>query len=74
MSWGVPSNSVPKEKLKSEMADFLSGLNSTGRIDYETYSETFDFTMDLLDKMHKTGFKERVKNGGRLPVGRERES
>lgn len=58
MTWGISENATPKEKLKSEMADYLNGLNSTGVIDYTTYSEAFDFSMELLDKMYELGKKE----------------
>ena len=58
MSWGISESATPKEKLKAEMADFLSGLNSTAVIDYSTYSEIFDFSMGLLDKMHELGKSE----------------
>lgn len=54
-NWGISSNATPKEKLKSEMADFLSGLNSVGMIDYGTYDKIFDFSMDLLEKMYELG-------------------
>jgi hypothetical protein len=53
MGWGISENATPKEKIKSEMADYLKGLNSTGAIDYSTYSEMFDFSMELLDKMYE---------------------
>ena len=51
-NWGISSNASPKEKIKAEMADFLHGLNSVGKIDYTAYSEIFDFSMNLLDKMY----------------------
>lgn len=54
-SWGISPNATPKEKLKAEMADLLHGLNSVGEIDYSTYNEIFDFSMDLLDKMYVLG-------------------
>ncbi len=59
MGWGISPNAEPKEKLKSEMADFLNGLNSTGNIDYGVYSELFDFSMNLLDKMYELGNSEK---------------
>jgi hypothetical protein len=52
-NWGISSNASPKEKIKSEMADFLNGLNSVGKIDYTTYCEIFDFSMELLEKMYE---------------------
>lgn len=57
-NWGISSSANPKERLKSEMADFLNGLNSVGKIDYEAYSEIFDFSMDLLDAMYELGAKK----------------
>ncbi|APQ78862.1 MULTISPECIES: hypothetical protein [Clostridium] len=51
-NWGISETAAPKEKIKSEMADFLNGLNSVGEISYSTYSEIFDFSMDLLDRMY----------------------
>lgn len=56
--WGISKNATPKEKLKSEMADFLNGLNSVGEISYSAYSEIFDFSMDLFDKMYDLAKKE----------------
>ena len=50
--WGIESTATPKEKLKAEMADYLHGLNATGEISYSTYSELFDFSLDLLNKMY----------------------
>ena len=51
-NWGIASTATPKEKIISEMADFLNGLNSVGKINYSTYDEIFDFAMSLLDKMY----------------------
>jgi len=51
-NWGIAKTATPKEKLKSEMADFLNGLNSVGEISYSTYCSIFDFSMNLLDKMY----------------------
>ncbi|HHX62329.1 MAG TPA: hypothetical protein GX707_16700 [Epulopiscium sp.] len=53
--WGCSSKAEPKEKIKAEMADFLKGLNSTAEIDYNAYSQIFDFSMELLDEMYKLG-------------------
>lgn len=60
-NWGISKNASPKEKLKSEMADFLGGLNSCGEISYSSYSEIFDYSMDLLDKMYELGKSENSK-------------
>jgi hypothetical protein len=54
-NWGISENATPKEKLKSEMADFLNGLNSTGEISYSAYCEIFDFSHELLDKIYELG-------------------
>ncbi|HHW79628.1 MAG TPA: hypothetical protein GX742_02365 [Acholeplasmataceae bacterium] len=51
-TWGIKNTATSKEKFKSEMADYLNGLNSTGEISYNTYSELFDFSMGLLDNMY----------------------
>ncbi|MCY8466448.1 hypothetical protein [Bacillus atrophaeus] len=55
MSWGISPKATNKEKLKAEMADYLNGLNSTGEITYEVYSEAFEISMKLLDKMYELG-------------------
>jgi nitrate reductase assembly molybdenum cofactor insertion protein NarJ len=54
-NWGISETASEKEKIKSEFADFIGGLNSCGEIDYSIYSELFDFTMQLLDKMFEHG-------------------
>ena len=51
--WGISENATKKERIKSEMADYLKGLNSCGEISYKVYSELFDFSMDLLEEMHE---------------------
>lgn len=56
--WGVSPNASEKEKLKSEWADYLNGLNSCCEITYSVYSEAFDFGMNLLDEMYTLGQKE----------------
>ena len=57
--WGIESTATPKEKLKAEMADYLHGLNATGKISYSTYSELFDFSLDLLNKMYDLAKSEK---------------
>jgi hypothetical protein len=57
-NWGISEKATPKEKIKSEMADFLNGLNSVGDISYSTYSEIFDYSMDLFDKVYDLGKSE----------------
>lgn len=58
MSWGIAETASDFEKLRAESADYLGGLNSCGLIDYDTYSQAFDFYMDLLQKMYDLGKKE----------------
>ena len=50
-SWGIAETASEKEKIKSEFADFINGMNSCGEIDFGIYSELFDFAMPLFDKM-----------------------
>lgn len=57
-NWGISPNAPQKEKIKSEYADYLNGLNCSGDITYDVYSEAFDFGMALLDEMYKLGEKE----------------
>lgn len=54
-NWGIAKTASEKEKIKSEFADFINGLNSCGEIDYRVYSELFDFAMPLFDKMFEHG-------------------
>lgn len=61
MSWGIAETASDFEKLRGESADYLGGLNSCGLIDYDTYSQAFDFYMDLLQKMYDLGKKEECK-------------
>lgn len=60
-NWGLSSGALSKEKLKSEMSDFLGGLNSVGKIDYSVYSQMFDYTGALFDKMYDLGKEEGLK-------------
>lgn len=55
MSWGIAETASELEKLKSESADYLNGLNSCGEIDYSTYSHAFDFYAELIEKAYKSG-------------------
>lgn len=70
MPWGISPNASNKEKIKADMGDFLHGLNSAGKIDYITYSELFDFSHDLLDKMYELGKSEK---GGKSPVTHDKD-
>lgn len=58
MGWGIADTASNKEKIKSEYADYLNGLNSCAVIDYNYYSEMFDIGMDLLDRMYDLGIAE----------------
>ena len=49
--WDIAEKASEKEKIKSEFADFINGMNSCGKIDYNVYSQLFDFAMHLFDKM-----------------------
>lgn len=55
MSWGISPNANEKEKLKSEYADFLQGLNSCCEISWKTYNDLFDLGMGLFDRMYELG-------------------
>jgi hypothetical protein len=58
MSWGIAETASEIEKIKSESADYLNGLNSCGVIDWNTYNYAFDFYTDLLMKAYKQGEKD----------------
>jgi len=53
MGWGISDNASEKEKLKTEINDFFSGLNSTCEIDYEAYSQIYDAVMPIIDDMYE---------------------
>ena len=58
MSWGINETAPEIEKIKSESADYLNGLNSCGVIDWNTYNYAFDFYADLLMKAYEQGRKD----------------
>ena len=58
MSWGIAETASEIEKIKSESADYLNGLNSCGVIDWNTYNYAFDFYEDLLIKAYEQGRKD----------------
>lgn len=58
MSWGIAETASEIEKIKSESADYLNGLNSCGVIDWDTYNYAFDFYMDLLMEAYRQGQKD----------------
>lgn len=53
--WGIAKGAESRERIKSEYADMLNGLNSTGLISYEVYNELFDYGMQILDVMYLEG-------------------
>ena len=59
--WGIAQTASEKEKIKSEYADYLNGLNSKGKISYEVYSEAFDVGMELLDTMYEQGRQDSLE-------------
>lgn len=61
MSWGIAETASEIEKIKSESADYLNGLNSCGVIDWDTYNYAFDFYMDLLMEAYRQGQKDAQK-------------
>lgn len=58
MRWGIAGTASEKEKIKADFADFLGGLNSCCEIDYNAYSQIFDYAMELFDKMYEQGKKD----------------
>lgn len=58
MSWGIAETASEIEKIKSESADYLNGLNSCGVIDWNTYNYAFDFYADLLMEAYEQGRKD----------------
>lgn len=58
MSWGIAETASEIEKIKSESADYLNGLNSCGVIDWNTYNYAFDFYENLLMKAYEQGEKD----------------
>jgi hypothetical protein len=62
MPWGIAKTASEKEKIKAEFADILNGLNSTGAIDWATYSQLFDTSHDLFDKMYALGEEKIIQN------------
>lgn len=54
-NWGISPNASEKEKIKADYADILHGMNSTGAIPYDVYSDLFDDGMELLDRMYEQG-------------------
>lgn len=61
--WGISENASPKEKIKSEYAEFLAGFNSVGDIPYNVYSTIFDVGMNLLETMYELGKSVGIRQG-----------
>lgn len=52
--WGISDSAPQKEKLKAEMNNLLSGLNSCTDIDYLTYDKLYTFLIDeLFEEVYK---------------------
>ncbi len=66
MSWGIAETASEIEKIKSESADYLNGLNACGVIDWSTYNYAFDFYADLLMEAYEQGWED-----GRKALKRE---
>lgn len=58
MTQGISPNASKREKIKAEMNNYLIDKNSCGKIDDMTYSEMYNFTMELLDKMYAQGLND----------------
>ena len=58
MPWGIAETASEIEKIRAESSDMLGGLDSVGKIDYDTYSELWDFYHDLLGKAYEQGLKD----------------
>jgi len=56
--FGIAPTASTIEKIKNESAEYLYGLNSCAIIDWEIYSEMFDFYENLLDKAYQQGIKD----------------
>lgn len=59
-NWGISPNASEKEKIKADYADILHGMNSTGAIPYDVYSDLFDAGMELFDRMYEQGKADAV--------------
>lgn len=59
-NWGISPNASEKEKIKADYADILHGMNSTGAITYDVYSDLFDYGMELFDRMYEQGKADAV--------------
>lgn len=62
MTWGIAETASEIEKIRAESFDMLDGLNSGGKINYNTYSELWDFYYDLLGEAYEQGLKDAPKD------------
>lgn len=69
MAWGINPNAPIKEKIKAEFNDHIQGLNSVGEITYTTYSNLYDFSMPLFDRMYEEGTKSTTSDNS-IPASR----
>jgi DNA-directed RNA polymerase subunit RPC12/RpoP len=60
-NWGISPNASEKEKIKADYADILHGMNSTGVIPYDVYSDLFDDGMELFDRMYEQGKADAIE-------------
>jgi hypothetical protein len=60
-NWGISPNASEKEKIKADYADILHGMNSTGAIPYDVYSDLFDDGMELFDRMYEQGKADAIE-------------
>lgn len=58
MPWGIAQTASMKEKLKSQFADYLNGLNSAGEISYSVYDQLFDEFHRLAEEFYNMGAAE----------------
>lgn len=55
MSWGISPNATEKEKIFTNFADCIQGMNSVCEIDYSAYSQIWDMGRELADKEYQQG-------------------
>lgn len=55
MSWGISDKATEKEKIFAEFSDCINGFNCAGKIDYDAYSQIYDFGRTLADREYEQG-------------------
>lgn len=55
MSWEISDKATEKEKIFAEFNDSVDGLNCVGKIDYDAYSQIYDFGRTLADREYERG-------------------